>query len=499
MRDKRFLKLGVCILLTMGAATAPSCYSATPPTQAELKAKQPNIFWIYIEDMNPSLGCYGDPTVPTPNMDKLAKNGVLFEQCYVPAGVCSPTRSALITGKMQTSIGAHNHNSAYNKNTPIHLPEYLQGKTLPEIFQENGYRTFNQGKDHYNFTFDREALYSMQHVRKNHMAPWRELPQNDKPWFGQIMLMGGKEVFGSGLAGKLKPEERLSPSEAAKTLPPYYPQDEVFVKHWAMHYDCIQVTDKKVGRLMANLEADGLLDNTVVILFSDHGCYLPRHKQFCYEGSLHVPLIISAPKGLEMQPDGTRRKDLVSGIDIAATSLAYAGIHIPKWYDGKNVFAPDFKHAFLVGAKDRMDFTIDRVRSIRMPDGMKYIRNFMTDRPFMQLNYRHGREYMVRIDTLFAEGKLSGSVARFFSNYRPAEELYDLNKDPHEMHNLAHDPAYQSKLLEMRARLDRWVTETDDKGQYPEDEPNLRETYRLWKTKCVNPEYDKFKAEQGLK
>jgi len=458
------------------------------------KENRPNILWLYIEDMNPFLGCYGDHTVPTPNMDKLANEGVMFSQCFVPAAVCSPTRSALITGKMQTTIGAHNHNSAYNKNTPVYLPEYLKGNTLPEIFRKNGYSTFNQGKDHYNFTFDRESLYTMQRV-KNNLAPWRELKDMSKPFFGQVQLSGGKFVFRKNFEdlNKLK----TKPDVAAKTLPPYYPKDEVFKKHWALHYDCVHLTDLDVGKVLQNLQEDGLLENTIVICFSDHGCYLPRHKQFCYEGGLHVPFIISAPKAYSKQGAGAIRNDLISALDISATSLSFAGIDIPEWYDSKDLFDKNYNRDFVVAAKDRMDFTIDRVRSLRTKDGMKYIRNYYTDRPYMQLNYRHGREYMLRMDSLFRSGALSETEARFWSNYRPAEELYDLNKDPYEINNLAHDPAYKDQLQKLRKKLEDWVIETGDKGQYPEDEPNLKFTYERWgDAKCINPEYDRFRKNK---
>ena len=127
-------------------------------------------------------------------------------------------------------------------------------------------------------------------------------------------------------------------------------------------------------------------------------------------------------------------------------------------------FAIDFKRDVVFAAKDRMDFTIDRVRSLRTSDNLKYIRNFFTDRPYMQLNYRHGREYMVRMVELFAQGKLSDVQARFWSNYRPAEELYDLNNDPHEIHNLAANPTHREQLEQLRARMNQWIADTDDKG-----------------------------------
>lgn len=455
---------------------------------------KPNILWIYIEDMNPGLGCYGDSTVATPNFDKMAERGVLFERCFVTAGVCSPTRSALITGRMQTTIGAHNHNSAYNNETPVWLPDYLQDNTLPELFQKSGYETFNQGKDHYNFTYDRKKLYTLDRIgndQENAETPWRALRDKSKPFFGQVQVSGGKYVFQRKLFKKLN--QNTAQEDAAETLPPYYPAEPVILKHWAMHYDGIKLTDDRVGQIMADLKEDGLLENTIVFCFSDHGCYMPRHKQFCYEGSLHVPLIVMAPERLAKWKPKTRRSSLVSSLDISATSLAMAGVEIPDWYDGQNFFADDFQRDVVFAAKDRMDFTIDRVRSLRTDGNLKYIRNFYTDRPYMQLNYRHGREYMDRMDELFSKGQLSDVQARFWSNYRPAEELYDLNEDPHEINNLAADPRYQEQLELLRQRMDQWIESTDDKGQYAEDEPNLRFTFERWGEKCINPEYDPFR------
>lgn len=475
-----------------GFSQNDSCGPASP---TDAMAEKPNVLWIYIEDMNPGLGCYGDTTVETPQMDALAKQGVCFERCFVTAGVCSPTRSAIITGRMQTTIGAHNHNSAYNKDTPIHLPEYLQGNTLPELFRRNGYATFNQGKDHYNFTFNRNELYSQKKLGnddKNVRAPWRSLPDPSQPFFGQIQVSGGKYIFFPKQMERVNKKTTLD--LAAKTLPPYYPTDPVILKHWAMHYDAIQLTDERVGQIISDLKADGLLDNTIVFCFSDHGCCMPRHKQFCYEGSLHVPLIVIAPDHLQKWTAGSRRSDLVSSLDISATSLSLAEIDLPDWYDGMDLFADGFHRDHVIAAKDRMDFTIDRVRSLRTSDNIKYIRNFFTDRPYMQLNYRHGREYMVRMDELFLAGQLTDVQARFWSNYRPAEELYDLNKDPFEINNLAGDPAYLDQLEKSRATLNQWIKATDDKGQYPEDVANLRFTFERWGDKCINPEYDQFRV-----
>ena len=467
---------------------------------------EPNILWIYIEDMNPRFGCYGDKTVPTPNMDKLARDGVLFERCYVPVPVCSPTRSSLITGRMPTTIEVHNHDGAYAK-----LPGYLEGNTLPEIFKKNGYLTFNQGKDHYTFVYDRDNLYSRLWSRSNFQvrltpdvspddyAPWRGLPDKGKPFFGQIQLVGDKnnpDNMKEVLPALVPPES------VAEKIPPIYPKREAFLRHFARAYDCVAMTDMEVGIIMELLEEDGLLDNTIVFLFSDHGEDTPRGKQFCYEEGLHVPLIIRAPKNLARAKSNSRRKDLVSLLDASATSLAFANIGIPAWYDSKDLFDKSFKREFVVSSKDRMDYTIDRIRALTTDDGYRYIRNYMLDRPYTQLNYRSGRGMFGNMEELFAKGKLSDVQARFFSNYRPAEELYNLKDDPYEINNLAHHPDFEEKLVELRGKLENWVKETDDKGQYPESQENLQKVYEHWKDRFItqygkpfeemvtSPEYD---------
>ncbi len=478
-----------------------SAKNETPPS-----GKQ-NILWIYIEDMNPWFGCYGDKTVPTPNMDKLAREGVLFERCYTPVPVCSPTRSSLITGRMPTTIGVHNHDGAYAK-----LPDYLEGNTLPEIFQRNGYQTFNLGKDHYTFVYNRDNLYSRLPSRKpfadfttdvstDDFAPWRGLSDKGKPFFGQIQLRGDKHPE-TNMKEVLS--ELVAPEAVAEKIPPIYTKNEVFMKNVARHYNCIAMTDRSVGIIMKFLEEDGLLDNTIVFLLSDHGVNFPRGKQFTYEEGLHVPFIIRAPKKLAKAKSNSRRKDLICLLDASATSLAFANIGIPAWYDSKDLFDKGFKREFVVSSRDRMDWTIDRIRALTTDDGYRYIRNYMLDRPYMQLNFRivNGDGMIRNMLELFAKGELSDVQARFFSNYRPAEELYYLKDDPYEINNLAFNPDYKAKLMELRGKLENWVKETDDQGQYPEPQENLQKVYEQWKDRFItrygkpfeemvtSPEYD---------
>jgi arylsulfatase A-like enzyme len=227
----------------------------------------------------------------------------------------------------------------------------------------------------------------------------------------------------------------------------------------------------------------------VVFFFTDHGMRFWRHKQFCHDGGLHVPLIV-AWFGTDKVASGKVREDLVSGIDIGATSLGLAGIGIPEYMEGRDLFAADFEpREYVISARDRCDYTIDRIRTVRTQQ-YRYIRNFKTDRPYMQPNYRDGWESSRLMRKLYADGKLNEVQARFWAKERPEEELYHIAKDPHETVNLAGDPRYADVLSRHREILEKWVAETDDKGQYPEKPEGLRFMLEYWGNKCTNPEYD---------
>ena len=237
-------------------------------------AERPNILWIYLEDVSGWFSCYGDQIIETPNIDALAKSGVRYDRFYTPAGVCSATRSAIITGYMQTSIGAHNHRSCraefrgqsmgeYDKNV---LPDYAT--PLPIRFREAGYWTFNEGnKDDYNFEWSKETFYDYERSRggwgpKNLVAGdcWKG-KTTDQPFFGQVQLGGGK------LGGKAP--QMIDP--AIVPVPPYYPDVPIVREEIAHHYDCLLKTDEEVGEVIAALKRDGLYENTLIFLFSDHG------------------------------------------------------------------------------------------------------------------------------------------------------------------------------------------------------------------------------------
>ena len=447
----------------------------------------PNILWIYIEDTNDWMSCYGDDVVETPNIDKLAENGVRFERAYMTSGVCSPTRSAIITGMYQTSIGAHEHYSSLSmwrgNEMEVWDPNHLGIRTLPEIFKAAGYYTFNEGKDHYNFVYSDVDLYDQKGNEEGFKGArggteWSGI-DDDKPFFGQIQLTGGKYK---------NPTKIVGPSEV--TVPPYYPDHIVYREEIAHHYNTILELDKIVGDIIRRLKEDNLYENTVIFFFSDHGMRLPRHKQFLYEGGIRVPFILSGP-GIS---SGKVRKDLVSSIDISATTLALAGIDIPDHMQGMNILSEGYHRDYVIAARDRCDFTIDRIRSV-VTGRYKYIRNFMTDKPYMQSNYRDDWEAIKLLKEMYKNGELNDVQSAFVSEYRPAEELYDLWEDTHETNNLVHSykREHAMELARHRDILYKWIIETDDKGRFPESDDALKAVIDRWGEKAVNKEYDRVR------
>lgn len=296
-------------------------------------ADRPNVLWIYVDDMSDWLGCYGDSLSQTPNIDALAEDGIRFTNAFMPSPVCSTTRSAIITGTMQTSLGLHQHRTMIKEPLPQKI------LTVPELFRAAGYLTFNEAKDDYNFTRERSTLYSSDFKRpgyKSHLRDtnlgWLEQLKG-KQFFGQIQLAGGKT--GGETGAKYPAQSRFV--DSAMPVPAYYPDTPVFRNAISRHYEQIAQTDQIVGAIVAALKEFDLWNNTVVFFFTDHGCPLPRSKQFLYEAGVRVPLIVRGPSPAEgLSGESVTRTDLVSGIDIATTSLALAGIAIPSHMEGRN-------------------------------------------------------------------------------------------------------------------------------------------------------------------
>lgn len=468
-------------------------------TAAQQHVARPNVLWIDIDDQSPWYSSYGHDLVETPNIDALARQGVLFERAYAPTPVCSPTRSSLITGSYAIRIGAHDHRSGRVPGYRIHLPEGVV--TVPELFRAAGYETYNAGKDDFNFTYDRSKLYTIGPEPSgipSYKGPpagghWRDVSEG-RPFFGHAKVAGGKSVANIAEEVKALGLEPVAPADVR--VPAQYPDIPQVRRHIANHYNSMLRTDHEVGELVAQLKADGLWENTVVVLFSDHGSDLPRSKEFSYDEGLRVPLIVVAPGLPEVVKPGTRRTDLVNLMDIAATSLALAGLDVPGFMDAKNVFGTDYRRDYVFTSADRMSNVIDRVRSVVGPR-FHYVRNFMLDRPLINWGHREmvdltrdpDHSSFLTIRRLAEEGELTPAQAAPYGQ-RVAEELYDLENDPDEVVNLAGDPAHADVLNAMRRALADWIEDTDDKGQYPRSRAAMEEiTERFPEDWLRSPEF----------
>ncbi|WP_417748913.1 sulfatase [Rosistilla oblonga] len=425
----------------------------------------PNIVWIIPDDMSAEFSCYGETAIETPNVDSLATAGVKFTNAYVTAPVCSTCRSAFITGIYQTSIGAHHHRSGRGTEKIV-LPDGVA--MVPKLFQEAGYHTSitgwpmngKLGKTDYNFQWDKSIYDS---------NDWSDRKPG-QPFFAQIQTQGGK-LRGKDARGWEKiaaaAEKQLGSRTpiSAVALPPYYPNHPDIVRDWAAYLDSVRMTDAMVGEVVARLEAEGVRDNTLILFMTDHGISHARGKQFLYDEGLHVPLVIAGP-GIAA---GTVREDLVEHIDIAALSLAAAGITIPANMQARDILAADYQPRTAVfAARDRCDETVEHMRSVRTED-FKYIRNFLPNRPYLQpCAYKDAKQILIALRQWHAAGKLNATQELLFRETRPPEELYDLKNDPHEIDNLADDPAFAEQLKSLRARLDQWMETTGDQGRQPE-------------------------------
>ncbi len=452
--------------------------------------KRTNIVWIVVDDMSANFSCYGEKTIQTPHVDRMAKDGTQFTRAFVTAPVCSPCRSALVTGCYQTTIGAHHHRSGRGELT-ITLPGEVV--PVPVLFQKAGYYTCigghgatggKLGKTDYNFEWPKKMYDG---------NDW-DGRKPGQPFFMQVQLHGGKHR-GQGpnknWENRAKKELGSNTKPDDVTLPPYYPRDPVILQDWADYLDCCRFTDKEVGDVMTRLEKEKLLDETVVFFMTDHGISHARGKQFLYDEGTHVPFVVRGP-GIGK---GVVRDDLVEHIDLAATSLALAGIEIPKWMQGRNVLAKDYtKRDVVFAARDRCDETMEHIRSVRTPE-FKYIRNYLNERPLLQpCAYKDAKAIVQKLRELHAAKKLDDLTEKLlFADSRPAEELYDLKADPHEVNNLAAAPKHKATLEAMRKRLAEWEEKTDDKGRKPEPTAVYDSDMAVYLKGMTGPKADELK------
>lgn len=429
-----------------------------PPQTSTVR---PNILWLVAEDFGPELGCYGTSQVKSPNLDRLAAQGVRYTRAYTTAPVCSASRSAFMTGMYQTSIGAQNHRS--HRDDGYRLPGGV--RLISDWMRAAGYFTLNisrlprslgfsgTGKTDWNFQDNNRPFDS---------DDWADLKAH-QPFFAQINFEETHRPF--------RAPKQVDPTKVV--IPPYYPDHPVTRRDWALYLDAASELDRKVGLILKQLEADGLAESTIVVFMADHGQCHVRGKQFCYEEGLHIPLIIrwparfAVPEGF--QP-GTVSDRLLEAIDLPPTFLAIAGAPKPAGMQGEVFLGsrsqPPRRYVF--AARDRCDETVFRLRSVR-DARYRYIRNFTPERPFLQPNEYKERSYPVwnLLKELGSQGKLTPVQQVLTAPSMPPEELYDLESDRHEINNLAvsSQPDHQAVLKRLRATLEDWISVSNDQGR----------------------------------
>lgn len=433
---------------------------------------RPNLLWITAEDIGPHLGCYGDAYAVTPNLDRLAKEGVRYRHAFATAPVCSPARSCLITGLYATSLGTQHLRSEF----PI--PDEFGG--YPSYLRAAGFYCTNNVKTDYN-TANEGAIIAASWDACSGKAHWRTR-RSGQPFFAVFNLMVSHqsrasvwsfEQFEEMISKVLTPDERHDPARAP--VPPYYPDTPTVRRTLARYYDCVTAMDKEVGRILAELDADGLAEDTIVFFYGDNGMGLPRGKRTLYDTGLHEPLIVRFPKKFQhLAPAaaGQAVDRLVSFVDFAPTVLSLSGLQPPVHMQGTAFLGP---HAgpprqYVYGARDRVDEAYDMARSVRDRRYL-YIRNY---RPHLSWNQPEGfsdnADMRREITRLAAAGQLGAVQLTYAGPAKPREELYDTDADPHQVHNLASSPDHRDVLERMRKLHRQWVLETRDLGFLPEAE-----------------------------
>ena len=426
---------------------------------------RPNILFIISEDNGPQLGCYGDQYATTPNIDKLATEGLRYNHCWSNAPVCAPARTTLISGMYPPSTGAEHMRSL------VALPEGMQ--FFPQHLREAGYFTANARKEDFNL----KTPGKLWDVPNDAVRPWSKRKKG-QPFFAMINIPTSHE------SQIRKPKHELVHKPDKVRIPAYHP-DTPEVRHdWAQYYDKLTEMDEEVGAILGRLADDGLKDSTIVFYFGDHGAGMPRSKRWPFDSGLHVPLVVRIPdKFKDLRPEdyaaGGASDRLVAFVDFAPTVLSLAGLKAPRNFQGSAFLG---KHSgpanqYLHGFRGRMDERIDLVRSVT--DGRYvYVRHYMPHRIFGQhVSYMFEMPTTQAWKKMFDAGDLNAAQSIFWKE-KPTEELLDLTTDPDEVQNLAASAEHRETLERFRQVQREQVLRIRDVGFLPEAMLNARCTER---------------------
>lgn len=453
--------------------------------------ERPNILLLVAEDLSARIGAFGDAVARTPHLDRLAREGVRFPNTFTTAGVCAPSRAALILGLHAISTGTQHMRTEGGPTGPYRSVPPPEAKGFPERMRGVGYFTFQHGKLDYQFSgvFSKSGPSTLWDEEDND-AMWGDRAP-DQPFFGMINFMVTHE---SGLFAPLGSwprslfhfimqvaqtyqrwgwEDRVVPTDpAAIVLPPYYPDLPAVRTDLARHYDNVQIMDAQVGAILEALERDGLADSTIVIWTTDHGDGLPRAKRELFDSGIRVPMIIRWPEAMrpaEFTP-GDRDERLISFVDLTAAMLALAHVSDPGPLAGRDFLSPETApRRYVFAARDRIDDTPDRQRAVR-DARFKYIWSDHPDLPGGHPSaFRDNLRIVRALRAAYEAGRLDADQRRWFEA-PGTERLFDLEADPYELRDVSGDPAYSEPLERMRSALSAWRARVPDWSDRPEAE-----------------------------
>ena len=443
--------------------------------------QKPNILWVMAEDMGHDLECYGMKAVRTPNLNKMASEGVQYNAATCTNPISSPSRSAMMTGVHQTVSNSHNHRS--NRDIPLDT----KFKPITYYLRQQGYtcilghsQVWSKGRKT-DCNFKHDPIGTWDGVKNFGLFDkYDEFTPEDQPFFAQIQLqITHRGDWWKKITAQSK--HPVNPSEVE--LPPYLPDHPQVRKEWASYLDQVEYMDSEMGMLLEDLKQKGMLDNTIIFFIGDNGRCEVKGKGYLYEPGLKIPMIAWG-KGIK----SSVVESVVSTLDISATVLDLAGAKIPATFMGKPLFerntgkAIDGTVDYAYSARDTWDEVIECSRAITT-DNYKYIRNYMPQQGWdmhqQYLDFHRPAIHVMR--KLKEEGKLNHAQLLFMAKNKPVEELYDIKSDPHELNNLAHNPAYNETLVEMRSHLKDWQSKHTDLGltdrykRTPENMGNVRD------------------------
>jgi len=452
-------------------------------------AARPNLLLIVAEDLGPRVRAFGDPVARTPNLDALAAGGVRFTNVFTTAGVCAPSRAALVTGMHAIAIGAQHMRTGSRPEGGYRTVPPPEVKAFPELLRAAGYHTFTTDKLDYQFSGHAPASGPFTIWDAEDGALW-EGRDPGQPFFGLVNLLVthetgvfaplgtwpngllhlGVQLFRAWTFGRPGGDDPTPPG--AVHVPPYYPDTPTVRADLARHYDNVRQMDARVGEILARLRRDGLADSTIVVWTTDHGDGLPRAKREILDAGVHVPLIVHWPEALRpaARAPGSVDARLVSFVDLAPTLLALAGAPRPPHLHGRDFLAAGApRRRYVYAARDRIDEVPDRQRLVR-DERWAYLRSWHPGLPGGHpLAFRDNLDLVRELRALHEAGRLDAAQAQWFEPVGE-ERLFDVQDDPHQLRDLSGDPAHAAVLERMRAALDAWLARVGDTSETPEAE-----------------------------